>query len=240
MPFKQLFVTFISLLFLNSAHTQEPTGIPAKLYPVDESHLDPSFAEFKVQLTEAVEKRDLEFLRGAMADRVGLSPWEGSTREQALASFNDEAAEVDLWRELRDALALGATRVELDQDNPLVPKGPRFCAPYVSATFPGLAVNEGMEAITGENVSVHAQPKSSSPVIDTLSYDIVKMGPVGSRRYPPEEIQGEIYRWKRIVTPSGQTGYVYGKYIRHKWGYKACFRKIEGKWMLISLSIVAP
>lgn len=168
-----------------------------------------------------------------MAEEVGLSPFGGSSREQALASF-DEDAEVNLWLELRDALVLGAKRVELDY--PGAPKAPQFCAPAMADQV-FKSIEAGMLVITAKDVHVHAEPKSSSPVIDTLSHDIVKMGPLGSRRYSPEEIGGETYPWLRIVTPSAEIGYAYGKHVREWQDYEACFRKLKGKWLLISLDV---
>ncbi len=213
----------------------EPTLAPQaietsqKLYPVDESHLDPSFVEFKGQLLEAISKRDREFLRNALADEVTLAPGSRSTREQALLAFDDEDAEVDLWRELRDALQLGAAWEQL-----------RFCAPSVATQLENLPGTHFLLVITSEEVSVHAQPKSSSTIIDTLSYDVVKIGPSGNRGLSPEEIDGETYPWYQIVTPSGKVGYVYAKYVRYWLDYHACFRKVDGKWVLITLTYPDP
>ena len=97
-----------------------------------------------------------------------------------------------------------------------------------------------MIAITGEDVPVHVEPKSSSPVMETLSYDIVKEGPQGFRQLSPEEVEGETYPWRQIVTPSGTLGYVYGKNVRHWFDHTACFSKIDGKWELYSLSYGDP
>jgi hypothetical protein len=214
--------TVIILLAFGTGFAQEPAG--RKLYPVDESHLDPSFAEFKTQLMEAIEKRDLEFLRGALADEVSLAPGARSTREVALASFDNEDREVDLWRELRDALRLGVAWEQL-----------RFCAPSVATKMENLPGIAYILVITGKEVSVHAEPKSSSTVIDTLSYDVVKIGPSGYLSISPEEIDGETYPWYQIVTPSGNVGYVYAKYVRYWLDYHACFRKVDGRWGLVTL-----
>ena len=236
---RSLLSLVFGLLFLGSgtAHGQVPRGIPAKLYPVDESHLEPSFAEFKDQLMEAIKRRDREFLRGALADEVSLSPTGFSTRERALAAFDNEDAEVDLWRELRDVLLLGATRLTINY--PGVPKRDRFCAPSVTTLMPNRIEMIDMLVITGEEVSIHSEPKSSAPVIDSLSYDVVTIGPRG-RSILPEEINGETYPWNQIVTPLGQVGYVYGKYARRWLDHEACFSKINGKWTLYSLSYGDP
>ncbi len=228
-------ITVILLMAVGTGLAQELAG--HKLYPLDQSHLDPSFAEFKAQLLEAIQKRNLEFLRGAMADHVSLAPGGSVTRERALAAFDAEDAEVDLWRELRDVLLLGATRVEIDY--PGVPKWPRFCAPSVTTRMPNRIEMVDMLVITGKEVLVHTRARSSSPVIDTLSYDVVTIATRG-RGISPEKIEGETYGWDQIVTPSGKVGYVYGKYARHWLDYRACFSKVNGKWLLVSLSYVDP
>ena len=45
------YVFFFILLLAGTGLAQEPAG--RKIYPADESHLDPSFAEFKARLLEA-------------------------------------------------------------------------------------------------------------------------------------------------------------------------------------------
>ena len=227
------------LLFGSStAHAQVFRGIPKKLYPVDQSHKDPSFAEFKAQLMEASQKRDLEFLRSALADSVRLGTEGRVTREQALANFNNKDLGPVLWRELRDVLLLGATQVTINY--PGVPKRPRFCAPSVTTLMPNRLKVGDVLVITEEEVAVHSQSNSSSPVIDRLSNDVVSIGPSGYRDISPEEIDGETYPWNQIVTPSGKVGYVYGKYARRWLDHEACFAKIDGKWVLTRLSYGVP
>jgi hypothetical protein len=195
---------------------------PRKLYPVDESHLDPSFEEFKSALLRAVEDNDRRVLRKSLAPRVVMDFEGPSSAEEAFSLF--EADEGKLWRELRRTLLLGATR-----------SGSRFCAPYVRTRFPEELDPFEFLVITGSNVAVRTEPNRTAPVLETLSYDIVEEGPQGFRQFAPEQIEGETHAWRQIKTPSGKIGYVYGKYVRHPLDYRACFEKINDDWRIVSM-----
>jgi len=195
---------------------QEPAG--RKLYPVDESHLDPSFAEFKAKFLEAIEKRDREWLRNALAKQVVLD-FDGSlTQEQALVRF--DAREGELWTELRDLVLLGVTG-----------GGTSFGGPYLFDLFPPQLNATEFLVITAEDAPVRVKPNSRAEVIARLAYDIVRwdssFGPVW------ETVSGEEYVWRKIVTPDGKRGYVSDKYARSPLDYRASFRKIDGKWKLV-------
>jgi len=180
-----------------------PPPPPPKLYPIDESHLDPSFAEFKTRLLEAVERRDLDFLLSIGPKRL---------------KRNWKARE---WQELRDILSLGAVRVSYG-----------FCAPYVSIKFPYALNAFESVVITASDVPIRAEPKSTAPIIEHLSYDIVKYLWRGGW----ETVEGESYMWYRIQTPSGETGYAWGKYVTSPLDTSACFDKTDGQWLMTSWS----
>ena len=196
---------------------RDESPLSRKLYPVDESHLDPSFAEFKAKLLEAIEKRDQEFLRSALASNVTLSFEGPSTPEQAQAAFDYNNG--GLWEALREALLLGATRFRYG-----------FCAPYIFTLFPKNVPFDSL-VIIGEDVEVRAEPYETAPVISHLSYDIVKT----NRHFSLQDrIDGEKHYWHEVTTPDGLLGYVWGKYTRDVVDYRFCFDKLNGKWVLTS------
>jgi hypothetical protein len=201
-------------------------GAPVlKLYPVDESHLDPSFVDFKARLLQAVERRDLDFILRIAHSSIALGSPEDfpNPRESLRRLFQPTRYESGMWQELRQMLLLGAVQTEGE-----------FCAPYIHAKFPRELDPFEYLVITGENVRVRAEPSLTAEAIDTLSYDIVKLDSIGYTE-PVETIAGERHRWWRVLTPSGRTGHIWGKYARQPIDYEVCFKKIEGKWMMTSL-----
>jgi len=192
-----------------------PLPPPRKLYPIDESHLDPSFAEFKARLLEAVQRRDLDFLLSIAHPKIDLG-YERSS--PASLKRNWEPRD---WQELRHMLSLGAAR-----------NSSGFCAPYVSIKFPDERNAFESVVITGSDVPVMAEPNSTAPIIDRLSYDIVRYLSRGRGAW--DTIEGERYHWWRIETPSGETGYVWGKYARRPIDMGVCFAKTDGQWLMTS------
>ena len=161
-----LLTTVIIFLAIVPGLAQEPAG--RKLYPVDESHLDPSFAEFKARLLEVVERQDLDFLLSIAHPNIVLSI-EGGSREWLQSNWRIFNINRQAWQDLRDMLLLGAVRSDS-----------HFCAPYVSTNFPhelwGFYV-----VITASDVPIREEPNSTAPIIDHLSYDIVQRVERGQR-----------------------------------------------------------
>jgi len=214
--------TVIIFMFVGTGLAQEPAG--RKIYPVDESHLDPSFAEFKVNLLKAVETQDREFLRSALAPDVQLSfgPFMSADRVMATFEKNDSAR----WKELHRLLSMGVKSLA---------DGQRFLAPYVGYVISKREITFDLytnAVITDENVEVYAEPRPTAPIITLLSYDIVKYDPF-SKNYVDNLIEGERWSWFKATIPDGRTGYVRGKYVYGGFSYRAEFAKQEGQWKLI-------
>ena len=209
---KLLSATIIIFMLAVTGLAQEPAG--RKIYPVDESHLDPSFAEFKVNLLKAIETQDREFLRGALGE-VRFSAY-SLPADRAMADFdrNDGAS----WKALHELLSMGVKQLE----------DGRFYAPYVSYVIGfelrGFHDIKNM-VIIDKDVELHAEPKPEAPVIALLSYDIVEFD-------RNESHSG----WLKITTiPDGQTGY-----IRNEYGYavdntRVIFAKQDGAWKLTNM-----
>jgi hypothetical protein len=199
----------------------EQPAATRKLYPIDEAQLDPTFAEFRVRLLAALKKRDLAFAETMLAPEIWTIDGKVSGRNFAAQFAREESP---LWRELEAILSTGATRSS---------RG--FCAPYFVTRFPRDLNAFEFLVITSENVKVRSEPKSTAPTIETLSYDIVQIGPEGNILLQKEEIGGETHHWVEIATPSGRRGYVYAKYAASPLGEAACFEKVGDTWILTSL-----
>ena len=184
----KLLLAVVILLFVGTGLAQEQVG--RKLYPVDESHLDPSFAEFRARLLEVVERQDLDFLLSIIHLDTRLSIASGSReeRQKNWEIFNVKYSR-RAWQDLRDMLSLGVVR-----------DGSEFCAPYFYNTFLGDYQIIEKVVITDSDVPIRAEAKSSAPIIDYLSYDVVKYLWRGRGALVWDTIEGEKYQWLRIET----------------------------------------
>jgi hypothetical protein len=69
-------------------------------------------------------------------------------------------------------------------------------------------------------------------VLETLSYDIVKMDYSGS---VSEKDPADGYAWLKVQTPGGKAGFVARKDIRSPLDQRACFERRAGGWILTVL-----
>ncbi len=200
-----------------------------KLRPVDEAGKDASFKSFRDTLMKAIEARDTKYVLSILDPKIHLS-WGGHFGIKDFKElWKPDEPKSELWNELATILSLGGTFITYEGKR-------EFCAPYTSSAFPndlGDADDSGFyiySAITGENVRVRARPSASAPIIATLSYDIVR-----AKFFSTDEDEGsDVPGWIRIITPSGKQGYVSEKYIRSPIDYRACFRRVKGKWLMTS------
>lgn len=192
-----------------------------KLYPVDEARRDQSFWTFRERLRRAVRERDEKFVVSILHPRVELS----FGGHQGVKDFREmwlgRESRGDLWKELGDVLRLGgAFEAATGRKS--------FCAPYTFLKFPRDADVFEHGAITGKNVRVRARPDPRAPVIETLSYDVVKAEFFVGVGESGEGAAG----WVKVTTPGGRAGYVAEEYIRSPVDYRACFGKYRGRWLM--------
>ena len=77
--------------------------------------------------------------------------------------------------------------------------------------------------VTGENVRLREEASSKSKIISSLNWNLVDI--VMLDEYTEETINGETHYWVKVKTHDGQTGFVYGKYVRTPVDYRAGFKK---------------
>lgn len=66
----------------------------SKLYPIDEAHKNPSFAEFREQLKSAVARKDTSFLLDCISEDISLGPNKDSIRKWSIR-FAMESMHID-------------------------------------------------------------------------------------------------------------------------------------------------
>ena len=193
-----------------------------KLLPVDEGPKDSSFKRFRDQLLQAARNHDRKFLLSVLSPEIQVSFGDDPGVENFIQYWRLDQPNSALWDELTTLLSLGGAFLQKDA----------FDAPYVSALWPPDVDPFEHAAIIGKDVKLRREANSASPVVTTLSYDIVK---VDYERSVRDKTREGHYSWVKVRTPSGTEGYVAGKYIRNAVDYRARFEKKGGRWLMTYL-----
>ena len=204
---------------------------PLKLLPVDESNLDPSFQEFRNQLTIAVRNYDKEFLLSVLDRNIdnGYDIERGVPKFKKLWKLDD--SDNSVWEVLTGILAEGGTFNQQRTE---------FCGPYIVSQWEKVvrALPEGTDTLSyvaakGKDVPVRRDPHITAPVIATLSYDVVEY--IANSQILDRSNPGAS-SWLKVKTPNGQEGYVLDNYVGGPMDYGACFTKRNDKWIITRLS----
>jgi len=190
-----------------------------KLYPIDEGPKDPSFQAFRDKLIEAAKNRDMKFVLSILDPKIQNSFGGDGGVEEFKKQWKPGNSDSELWNVLLKILSMGGSLSENE-----------FCAPYVSCKFPELDLDPFEHSvIIGEQVRVREQPSLTSPIIASLSYDIVVS------TAPFNLIKEDGRSWIAIKLSNGKTGFVSDQFIRNPIDYRALFMKKGGKWRMTSL-----
>jgi hypothetical protein len=84
--------------------------------------------------------------------------------------------------------------------------------------------------IVGENVRVRLMATADSPVVASLSFDVVEVADWGTK-----SAGGGKQFWVRVKLASGQQGYIASAYVRSPFDYRIVFEKQQGRWQITTL-----
>ena len=205
--------------------TELSIQVPAyadKLYPTDQGSTDPLFKAFREQLQAAIKRRDRKFILNSLTPDVLVS-YGGCEDVKCFSQFwKLNQPNSKLWTTLSNVLSLGGS---FDY------KGEKsFCAPYIFSEFPDRVNGEELmgvheyAAIIGQNVNVRLRPSLNAAIVTSLDYDIVKLD---------QSLNNSSGNWFKIIAPT--PGYVSSRFIRNPFDYRACFKKVNGKWLMNAL-----
>lgn len=196
------------------------TPVANRLCPSDEASQDPSFAAFRKQLVETVEKRDTEALLRLVDPKIrtGFGP-EGGI-EDFRKQWKLDSGESPLWDELSKLLALGGTFGGEGESR-------SFWAPYVYSTWP-----EGKDSFThaaalGPDTEIREKGDGTSPVIETVDWEILEL--VIREGWRPDD------PWFQVRLADGKTGWVRAADVRSPIVWRAGFMKQNGAWRMNAL-----
>lgn len=196
------------------------------LFPVDDASQSPGFLKFREDFLTAVRKKDLDFLKQHVSENIKYSFGETNGIKGFLVEWglNSNAGSSGIWSELYEVLTLGGA---FDKQKTV------FTAPYVFAKFPSSLDRFQYSAVINQNVNIYSEPNSDSRVIMGLSYNILKLADNNSYPTTGRTLKGEAGTWKKVLTPSGQKGYINEKYLRRPVDYRAQFTIKNGEWQMI-------
>ena len=198
----------------------------------DQTSRAPEFRAFRERLEQAIAQRDLDGLVQCVATERIVSEPDGVP---GMASFLEHwdlthsPKRSAIWRALKEALRYGCGYDEATD---------AFAAPQLVLGNPYAAeildrqIDQADRAIiTGIQVNVRSTPSLRGEQVGQLSYEVVKVlgSPDPATR---QTIGGEAHPWWEVVLPSGERGFVFGKYVRPWNDYRARFEKVDGEWKL--------
>lgn len=185
-----------------------------KLQPIDEGATDSSFQAFRKELLAAAQRRDKNYVFSITAPDIKYTFGRG----EGLVDFKKHSGFSNpnhaIWEDLIEVLALGGVFESSGSQK-------TFCTPYVFCKFPDKLDAFTNVAIIKPNVSVRQTPSVNAPVLETLSYDIVKK----NQEYTDSQ-------WIKITSPSNKQGYVLHQEVRSPIDYRAIFIKVNGRWKM--------
>jgi hypothetical protein len=216
----------IVMTFLTLAYLPHPWGPGysqvGKLYPVDEAARDPSLFVLRARLLEAIQKRDTAFILSSLSPDIVNSFGGNGGVAEFKEQWRLEQPDSKLWHTLASVLALGGS----------FQNEGTFAAPYTFSRFPDQLDAFEHGVIVGESVRVRQKATADSPVVASLSFDIVVVTDWGAKSSGDGK-QG----WVRIKIASGREGYIASGYVRSPIDYRAVFEKRPGRWLITTLVV---
>lgn len=204
-----------------------------KLLPLDEGSQDLTFEKFRNDLLAAVQRRDVDFILAALHPVINngydIEPGVDEFRKR----WSPQDSKSSVWDVLESILTGGGSFAKNNSER-------EFCGPYAVSEWAKVVrqLPKGSDsldyvAITASDVAVRLEPKSTSPIVARLSYDVVRSVP---NSQVLNRTSAAFSSWIKIITPSGQEGYVPDNYVQGPMDHGACFRKVHGKWLITKLA----
>lgn len=217
-PLRSLQIAFLlvaGLLFSQAAAAPAQVG---KLLPTDEGIKNPEFFAFRARLQAALARRDVAAVLAVVDPQIKNTFGADDGIEAFKRLWKVPGGESRLWEELGLVLALGG---KFQGEN-------SFVAPYIFSHWPEPFDAFQHVAVLGSDVRVRAEPSTSSPVLATLTFDIVKLSESGRGKLRPEQAR----EWTAIELRGGRTGYISSRFVRSHVAHRAFFTRKAGGWKL--------
>jgi hypothetical protein len=196
--------------------------------PEDQSSQDKELKIYIGKLHQAVKSKDLAALKSLTSPDIQCSYTYGWKNFLTFWKLDKDPKDIVFWKIMEFLLINGGSY-----------HGDQYVMPYwfdnmvYKETFDGAYYADNV--IAGKNVNVRKEPSSKSPVIASLSYELVVFMEYTDKQ---ETVGGETYNWIKIMMSDGKIGYVFGKYVYNTYSFRAIFHKGEdGGWKMTALTV---
>lgn len=199
----------------------EPICTPAerRLCPKDEGVSDASFASFRAQMSQAVERRDSPALLKMIHPKIRTSFGDGGGIGDFRKQWKMESSDSPLWNELAFILNNGGSFLGEGANRP-------FWAPYIYSAWPEPYDAFSHVAAVTPGVAIRSKPDAAAKSITSADWEILELP--DTQQEPPEG-------WRRVRTATGVEGWVAEEDVRSPVGYRAGFHKENGVWRMNAL-----
>lgn len=220
----------IVMIAMTSGRAQSDHPTLGRLVPVatPSKARDPSLTAFLDRLREVVRKRDAKGLLSLVVDDIDVDFGRAKGKEAFAEAWELPNPKSRFWHDIGWLIEIGAPYVEWGD----------YCLPYALAKLPKeFDLRHG--AIVQDRVTMRAEPSAKSPVLATLSYDIVTLDTSSERDYDrhPDDFGAYGAPWVKIALPDGQRGYVRQESIWPVASPRFCIHKIHGEWRIIDYAV---
>lgn len=211
--------------------TQTDTYPRHPLILVDEATPGSDFFQFRDRLRRAIRERDAAFIRQIADPHIKLS----FGLPQTLSDLEIDSPDAVVWQQLERALGTGCVVYPIPGSTTTQWVCPHaFLAPDQDGSIDAFS----SVIIVGENINVRAEPTTDSPIVGTVSNEVLKFDQAAMADKPQEFWQaGETNAgWKAVILPNGNHGYVSSRYAYSPVGYRAFFSQdssqANGPWRM--------
>jgi hypothetical protein len=198
-------------------------GQVAEFLPTDQGPTDSAFKAFRSSLRRAVSQFDTGFVMSVLSPEVTTGFDSPAGPEAFHKTWFERSPSPNLWEVLGTILVLGGA---FRSDSV-------FMAPYVTATWPGRFDSFEHVAVVGRHVRVRRRPTREARVLETVSYQILRIRGYG----PIPDESGARESWIRVYLRDGREGYVAQSYVRSPIDYRVAFTRRGGRWLLSWIGI---
>jgi hypothetical protein len=211
-----------------------------KIFPKDESFLDPSLEKFISNLKQAVQNKDADFIISHLYFDIRNS-WagipDGISAFKERWGYKNNQFDDYFWESLEFIIELGGYFDYVlcgNCDSTLF-----YHVPYVDIPYP-LGDPFIDQLVISENVALYSEPSINSSILGYLSYDIVHVDYQGSGVEQWLEgvtvVDYDMNDWARVITlDSSKGGYIDAHNIYSPLGFRFYIAKDKGTWLFYGL-----
>ncbi|MEO6696284.1 MAG: SH3 domain-containing protein [Ignavibacteria bacterium] len=203
-----------------------------KIYPKDESESDITFSLFIMELKQAVENKNVNFIEGIISPVIELEydyPSKNNYKS-FMEKYELRDSMNEFWPIAKKILSLGAFSKKMDDSSVFFFPSVWFSDDYNRILgeefYMGLDSTQNYANAVNQNVKVYKGAEESSEIIGKLNYEIVKIINFDHRKFTD---------WYKIELKDGSMGYVKNEDLYlSMFDYFMTFKKVNGDWEMVA------